>query len=504
MRLSALFIVAALAALVALPVVLRPVGESPSADSERLVVITPHNEQIRHELGRGFTRWMRETLGRDAVIEWRTPGGTSDIRKLLESQYAAAVERGRISPDTQPPPGTMPYDIIIGGGTFEHSRLARGVEATIAGERVRVPLSTPADIDTHTLEEVFGENRVGPSRLYDPDRRWLGTTLSSFGILYNVERLAERGVAPPESWKDLTDPRLTGWLALADPRQSGSVATTYESILDAHGWDDGWRILRAMSANARYFSSSATLPVLDISSGEAAAGLCIDFYGRFQAQVLSSSSKGRAGPDRLGYVEPAGQTRIDPDPVSILAGGPNPELALRFVEFIISEFGQAIWQYPAVGLDAPAGALGPEKYELRRLPIRRSMYEPDMFARFIDRVDPYSVASDAPPRGWRGLIGPIFGAGMIDTHIELVAAWRARRDAVERGASAELIARIDALLFAVPEHVFADGRRVTLTPETYAEVAADWSDRERAADLAIEYTRFFAAKYREAARLAGD
>lgn len=504
MRLTSLFIVVLVAALVALPVALRPEGRETSSDAERLVVITPHNEQIRHELGRGFSRWMRETLGRDAAIEWRTPGGTSDIRKLLESQYAAAIERGIIKPGVAPPAGTMPYDIIIGGGTYEHSRLARGVEATVAGERVRVPLSAPADIDTRTLEEVFGENRIGPSRLYDPGLRWIGTTLSSFGILYNVERLAERGVAPPESWEDLTDPRLAGWLALADPRQSGSVATTYESILDAHGWDDGWRILRAMSANARYFSSSATLPVLDISSGEAAAGLCIDFYGRFQAQVLSSAAKGSAGSDRLGYVEPAGQTRIDPDPVSILAGGPNPELALRFVEFIISEFGQAIWQFPAVGPDAPPGALGPEKHELRRLPIRRSMYKSDMFARFIDRVDPYAVASDAPPRGWRGLIGPIFGAGMIDTHIELVAAWRARAAAVERGASAELIAGIDALLFAMPEHVFSDGRRVTLTPETYAEVAADWSDRERAADLAIEYTRFFAEKYREAVRIAGE
>ena len=504
MRFISVLIVVLVAALVALPVALRPEGRAIPADAERLVVITPHNEQIRHELGRGFTRWMLETHKRSAVIEWRTPGGTSDIRKLLESQYAAAIERGLIKPGVTPSAATMPYDIIIGGGTYEHSRLARGVAATVAGERVHVPLSTPAGIDPEKLEEIFGENRVGPSRLYEPDRRWIGTTLSSFGILYNIERLSERGMEPPDSWEDLTDPRLTGWLALADPRQSGSVATTYESILDAHGWDDGWRILRAMSANARYFSSSATLPVLDISSGEAAAGLCIDFYGRFQAQVISSASGDESGPGRLGYVEPAGQTRIDPDPVSVLAGGPNPELALRFVEFIISEFGQAIWQFPAVGPDAPAGTLGPEKYELRRLPIRRSMYEPDMFARFIDRVDPYKVASDAPPRGWRGLIGPIFGAAMIDTHNELVAAWRARRDAIDRGASAELIARIDALLFAMPEHVFADGRRVTLTTETYAEVAADWSDRERAADLTIEYTRFFAVKYREAAGLTGD
>lgn len=71
MRATALVILFLMGALVALPVVMRPAGESAPDDAERLIVITPHNEQIRQELARGFTRWMQQTHKRDAVIDWR-------------------------------------------------------------------------------------------------------------------------------------------------------------------------------------------------------------------------------------------------------------------------------------------------------------------------------------------------------------------------------------------------------------------------------------------------
>src|SRR5690606_24431834 len=126
---------------------------------------------------------------------------------------------------------------------------------------------------------------------------------------------------------------------------------TFDSILGNEGWDNGWRILRALSGNTRHFTNSSTKPPIDVSQGEAAAGLAIDFYGRGQAQVINDSGGG----DRVGYTDPAGAVYVDADPVSIINGAPSPDLAKRFVRFCLTEEAQALWQFPRVNPGNPIG-----------------------------------------------------------------------------------------------------------------------------------------------------
>ena len=52
-------------------------------------------------------------------------------------------------------------------------------------------------------------------------------------------------------------------------------------------------------------------------------GVCIDFNGRYQSQAIRS----HGGGDRIAYIDPPGATMIDPDPISMLLGAPNPEMA---------------------------------------------------------------------------------------------------------------------------------------------------------------------------------
>src|SRR5690606_27777330 len=53
---------------------------------------------------------------------------------------------------------------------------------------------------------------------FDAVGRWYGTVISSFGIVYNTDLLAAIGVPEiPNSWNDLTIPRLRGRIAVADP-----------------------------------------------------------------------------------------------------------------------------------------------------------------------------------------------------------------------------------------------------------------------------------------------
>ena len=67
----------ALAATLALPFVLRPKKNVTTRADETLVIITPHNEAIRHEFARGFQEWYRQRTGRSVLIDWRVIGGTA-------------------------------------------------------------------------------------------------------------------------------------------------------------------------------------------------------------------------------------------------------------------------------------------------------------------------------------------------------------------------------------------------------------------------------------------
>ena len=512
-----------LAIILGVPLALRPGGaEGAPAGARRLIVITPHTAQIRREFADGFSIWHQAHYGEAVSVDYRVPGGTSEIMRLLEDQYRAALRQGRfeIGPGgaVVMAPGAIEFDLMFGGGSYDHGRLKSGVREQVAinGEQVEliVPLSAPAGFDPDFLEDAFGENRVGAQPLYDSEQYWIGVAMSSFGIVFNRDELATISLPAPTSFEDLTDPRLVGRIALADPRQSGSITTTFDSILNNYGWNDGWRILREMCANARSFSNSSTKPPIDVAQAEAVMGLAIDFYGRAQAEAV--------GDNRVGYAEPSGAVYIDPDPVSVLRGGPSPDLAQRFVEYCLTEEAQALWQFPPTGAEtsieargglrrADGEAAGPRRYALRRLPSRRVMYERYAEA-MVDKVDPFGAASDVESRGWRSAIGVLMGAFGVDTVEEARAAWKALHRLRARAEAGEispgLVERAEAAFYAFPPTVLPDGRVVQLTPQTYRAVRDAWREpdasnpnRIGAGAAKIVYTRFFQEQYRLVLRI---
>ena len=195
-----------LAALViSLPFIFRKPAEVQSwkPGDPTLVIVTAHNEAIRYEFAQAFSRWHQERYGTPVKIDWRAIGGTSEIRKQLDALFSSAtkslVERGLLDP-AQPdtlalPPASIEYDLFFGGGSFDHGQVANPM--TIAVElpdgspaTIKLRQSAPADFTQEELDTLFGENRIGPQTLYNPDQRWIGTALSSFGIVYNRDVFA--------------------------------------------------------------------------------------------------------------------------------------------------------------------------------------------------------------------------------------------------------------------------------------------------------------------------
>jgi hypothetical protein len=149
--------------------------------------------------------------------------------------------------------------------------------------------------------------------------------------------------------------------------------------------------------------------------------MCIDFFGRFEAEHAASLGR----PGSAGFATARGETALDADPIGLLRGAPHRELAAEFIHFVLSEEGQKIWSFK---VGAPGG---PERYALRRLPILPAMYE----ARF----DAYRSDPDERPFGkertfvyrpeWTGhlfaAIALVVRTMTVDPDDELQEAWRA-------------------------------------------------------------------------------
>lgn len=504
-RAKAALLLAMMVVLLAVPVAARRGERAPHGPEQgaTLVVMTPHNEQIRYEFARAFERWHQRTYGEPVKVVWNNPGGTSEIRKMLVASYTAALRDGL------PPGGSA--DVLFGGGSYEFTALARPLKVTTDGQERTTTVLEPFLLSEELLAQIYGPNEIGDRHLYDPEGYWYGAALSAFGIIYNNDVLARLGIPAPTGWEAMADARLLGWVAMVNPAQSGSVATALETILLREGWQGGWRILRRAAANARSISASAPRAPIEVSQGEAAEGLAIDFYGRFQQQAVRDGGS----PGRVGYIDPIGRTTVDPDPIALLRGAPHRVLAERFILFVLSDEAQLLWQLPR-GTEG-----GPEQFELRRMPANRQVYATHG-ERFIDRVNPWQVAQrmENPDPNVRDFVSPMFVAMAIDNRALLRRAWEAivahpeyPRDgsilSAEQARDPALRRMLEAF-DALPPVPGPDGRMFSLDTSAHlAEVRAGWMrggwrdaglwDPEDAPADALRriFAEFFRAKLRQ-------
>jgi ABC-type Fe3+ transport system substrate-binding protein len=472
--------------IVALPIALRRETATTTASraDDRLVVLTPHHESIRQEFGEAFAAYWKTTTGRTLHVDWRTPGGTSEIRMVLDAGYKAAAETGRAG---------IGVDVLFGGGEPDFSNQAK--------QGRLVPLRV---FESHP--ELFTEGGAIPAtftgeRYYPSDHVWVGICMSQFGICYNPEVLKRLHLASPVTWRDLGDPGYAGNLALADPTKSGSVARAFELLVQgemlralaeqpndppaalAAGWAAGLQLIQRMAANARYFTDSASKIPQDVGQGNAAAGMCIDFYGRSYAEDLKSAS----GMPRVVWIAPRGGTTLSADPVGVLRGAPHLEVAQCFVGFCLSPEAQFLW------FGKPGTPHGPQARALHRTPIRRDMYTPENLANStMPGFHPYEDRGNFTYQ--RELTGGLFNTlrqlvkvMCIDSHEEMKSAWLVMLAA---GMPADALA------------VFSDVSIMPYAADGKCDPGFDGSDALQTATHAARIGEWFRANYRKAEALA--
>ncbi len=513
-----------LGVIIALPLVLRRKDAVPLKAEKSLVVVTANNEALRHETELAFRKYYQSRHdGEDVTIDWRTPGGTSEIIRFVRSSFVANARHAWISqgrgvwseelsssvfqgkkPQEEGPAAAwewfresdvgMDVDIMLGGGQYDHEGLRRAGITVPAGVRVRHP------------EWFSGENPIfsaggGGEIWYDPSDCYYAVCFSTFGIVYNRDRLAQAGFSPEEiehfgeRWSDLADPRLYGAIGVADPSQSGSITKCFEMIIQRQMQDyllgkhpgesavaikptqdelnDAWRsamtLLKRIGGNAAYLTFSASKVPVDAAMGQIAAGMCIDFYGRSQVEW----EKSQVGRETIAYRTPIAGSAVSADPVSILRGAPHRELAEEFVDFLLSPEAQCLWGKEAGAPD------GPKDYTLYRLPVRRDMYEGHGVENTVFGTErPLELAQEFHYRGdWTAslftAIRVLLKTMIIDCGPELRGACGRM---IEQGGWEALSAEEREAFEALP-FTHAEARKATQTldnPEEQAVVRRGW------------------------------
>jgi len=338
-------------------------------------------------------------------------GGSSETLRYLQSEFKNK-------------PAGIGIDIFFGGGLEPYLALKK--EHLLDAYALPKPL----------LEKI--PRRLADVPLYDPDYSWYGATLAGFGIVYNKIVLNLTKLPVITTWEDLASPQAFGWVGSSDPRKSGSVHMVYEVILQAYGWEKGWRIITSLGANVRNFTNSASQVPKDVAIGEVAYGLAIDFYAWAQVK--------EAGADKIGFVMPDNLTIITPDCIGILKGAPNADVAKAFVRFVMSAEGQKLW------LLVEKSPEGPQRFQLNRFSVLPSLYA----------LSPQSTAVKLNPFSWRSdfafdpnlsserwsIVNDLIGALVIDQKHLLTRAWK---EALADGLSEQEWQRLTAMPISAAE-----------------------------------------------------
>jgi len=256
--------------------------------------------------------------------------------------------------------GAIAVDIAWGGGP------------TLFDTLIENDLLAPLAAGSYAMQMVnmINDTIAGNSMKRIDDKGnvlWAAAAISSFGFTINEDFLADAQLPAPNKWEDLANETYGKLLPLPSIAMGNAPGTTsntriYEIIIQAFGWNEGWRILTRMAGNAGIYGGSVETQSA-VEMNLVGVSMSIDFYG-YTSQLAFPN---------LQYVLPEGQSIINGDPVALVDKSEHKEAALDFIGWLLSPEGQKLW------LDE----------KVNRMPVRSDAFQTekgqqrsDLYARF--------------------------------------------------------------------------------------------------------------------------
>lgn len=175
-----------------------------------------------------------------------------------------------------------------------------------------------------------------PEQFRDKKWLWTGFYSGAIGFITNKDFLAKNKLQAPASWQDLLSPAWAKNISLAYPYTSGTAYTTYATLVQMWGKDkalDWWSTFDKQ--NVFQYTKSGTGCISQVGLGECAVGIA------FSHDIVSKGIK-------AGYpvvmTFPKEGTGYEVGGLSLIKGGPEPELGKKFIDWCFTKKAQDLFQ----------------------------------------------------------------------------------------------------------------------------------------------------------------
>jgi len=280
--------------------------EATAGSATNLVVYTSRNEK--------FVKPLLEKFTADTGIQ-------------VDALFADDKVVNRLKEETVSPQA----DVLIGNdaGALEYLRM----------QGVLAPMANLAGIES--IDPAFRAE----------DNAWFGLSARTRGFIYNKDLISEADM--PKSLEELADPKWKGKFAITRGG-NGSMIAHVSALRAAWGDERTEEWIRAVKENAGAITDGHGDIRKAVGAGEFAFGLVNNYYYHQQLAEPTDNNVGFVYPDQgqdeMGaFVNAAG--------VGLVAGGPNPEAARIFAEWVLLPENQR--EFSNASLEVPINAAIP-------------------------------------------------------------------------------------------------------------------------------------------------
>jgi iron(III) transport system substrate-binding protein len=200
-------------------------------------------------------------------------------------------------------------DVFIGGSSEFH--------APLANDGLLAAYESP---NAENIDAAFR----------DPENRWTGWYIGIFGIVVNTDRWQEEmGDTPmPATWDDLLASELEGQIVMPDPVTTGGgyIFLATQVFRFDRDEEQALEFMEQLHANIAQYTETSPQTIELVSQGQFLVGL------NWGHDILTAAEQGAP----VEFIAPP-DTANEIGAVSIVEGGPNPEAARPFVDWVLTE-----------------------------------------------------------------------------------------------------------------------------------------------------------------------
>lgn len=193
---------------------------------------------------------------------------------------------------------------------------------------------------TQALPEGEIESRI-PARLLDTDRQWVGLARRVRGVAIDPERISPDQV---DQWEDLADPSLKGEICVRSSTNIYNLSLMGEMIErwgpeKAKDWAEG-----VVANMARSPQGGDTQQIEGVAAGLCSIAITNHYYWVRMAESGAAAQRDAAESTELIFPTfgPGTGAHVNITGAAIAAHSEHPELALQFIEYLLTPEGQAL------------------------------------------------------------------------------------------------------------------------------------------------------------------